>query len=295
MSETKRVRKDDILKALPAGFKTIDELAKILAESDAAKRREDLKNWYIAGEGLHGLPPDQQEIMFAKSKDYNKYLGEIAEIGKALPQNTEALRDSIQLYFERLVERERAGIAERMKIVGDKADADEKVRRENIQYLADAKAREAEVTEKGKKYDAELIHVNAFDVEVKKRAEELGILELNLERKTNELSGMRKDLKEREAALIKQEHEYGQAAKEISDALTYARLLKNVVGPKIEGFQTMLDEFRNYFQNALKKLPDAQLPPAALPDDLLMPGGGGETMLGLETRPKPPQPPSKPK
>ncbi len=265
MNETsKHGKKDDILYAIPAGFKTIDELAKILAEGDVSRRKEELKAWYIKNE-FPNSPPDRQEIMFAKSKNYQKYLSEIEEIDKAMPQNTVALRESLLLYFNRLTERERATLEERMKIVGDKAQEDEKIRKENMQYLADAKAREAEVTEKGRRYDAELARVNDYDVKLKARSEELGILELNLERKTNELSGMRKDLKDREAAVIKQEHEYGQAAKEISDALTYARMLKTVVGPKIEGFHTMLDEMATYFQNALKKLPNTQVPPTASP------------------------------
>ncbi len=296
MSDTKRVRKEDILKAIPAGFKTIDDLAKILADGDAAKRKEDLKNWYIAGEGLHSLPLDQQEVMFAKSKDYQKYMGEVAEIDKALPQNTEALRDFLQLYFERLVERERSGFEEKMKIACAEAQKSTDFMKQNKDLLTTAQARTDEAIEKGKKYDTELIRVNNKDIELKKREEDLGISELNLERKANEFGDMRNNLKAREAAIVKQEHEYGQAAKEISDALTYARMLKGVVGPKIEGFQTMLDEMANYFQNALKKLPNTQVPPSK-PDDLIMPPGeGGETMLGLDVpyKPRPPQPPKTP-
>lgn len=266
MSETsKRGRKDDILYALPAGFKTIDELAKILAESDAAKRREDLKNWYIAGEGLHGLAPEQQEIMFAKSKDYHKYLGEIAEIDKALPKNTEALLDSLLLYFNRLTERERAALEDKMKMVRDKAQEDEKIMKENTAFLRTAQAREVELNEKGKNYDAELTRVTNYEGALKKRAKEMDTLHGDLENRANELNQNAKDLEEREAAVIKQEIEYAQIAKEVSDALTYARMLKTVVGPKVEGFKTMLDEMTVYFQNVLKKLPNAQAPGPAVP------------------------------
>ena len=288
MSETsKRGRKDEILYALPAGFKTIDELAKILAESDAAKRREDLKNWYIAGEGLHGLPPDKQEIMFAKSNDYNKYLGEIAEIDKALPKNTEALLDSLLLCFNRFTERERAALEDKMKIVGDKAQEDEKIMKENTAFLRTAQAREVELKEKGKNYDAELTRVTDYEGTLKKRAKEMDALHGNLEKRAGELNETARDLEEREAVITKQEHEYAQIAKEVSDALAYAKLFKNVVGPKVEGFKTMLDEMTVYFQNVLKKLPSAQVPPAAPPakkaeDGLLMPGtDAGATMLGL--------------
>ncbi len=296
MSETsKRGRKEDILYALPAGFKTIDELAKIFAESDAAKRREDLKSWYIAGEGLHGLPLDKQETLFAKSKDYHKYLGEIVEIDKALPKNTESLRDYLLLFFNRLTERERAALEDKMKIVGDKAQEDEKIMKENTAFLRTAQAREVKLIEKDKNYDAELTRVTDYEGTLKKRAKELDALHGNLENRANELNQTAKDLEEREAAVIKQEIEYAQIAKEVSDALAYAKMFKNIVGPKVEGFKTMLDEMTVYFQNALKKLPRAQVPPAAPPakkaeEGLLMPGAdAGATMLGLDVplKPKP--------
>jgi chromosome segregation ATPase len=286
MSETKRIKKDDILKALPAGFKTIDELAKILAESDIAKRKEDLKSWYVIGEGLQSLPADQQDIMFAKSKDYPKYLSEVAEIDKSLSHNTKAFSDSLLLYFKRLTERERASFEKKMKEVGDKAQDDERIMRENRDYLVKAQAREAEIVEKGKRYDAELERISAYEASLKKRAEELDNLHSDLEIKMGELNEKRKSLKERESAVEKQEQEYGLVAKEISDALTYSRMLKTVVGPKIEGFHTMLDEMATYFQNALKKLPNSQVTPAPpakkAEDDLLMPGpDAGATMLGF--------------
>jgi hypothetical protein len=287
MNETsKHSRKEDILYALPAGFKTIDELAKILAESDASKRRENLKSWYMAGEGLHGLPPEKREIMFAKSKDYQKYLAEIAEIDKALPQNTKAFGDSLMLYFNRLTDRERVSLEKKMKEVGDKAQADEKLMKENRDYLVQAQTHEAEIVEKGKRYDVELTRVTDYETTLKKRSTEMDALHGDLENRASELSLNAKDLKEREAAIVKQEHEYGQVAKEISDALTYAKMLKTVVGPKIEGFQTMLDEMAIYFQNALKILPNTQVPPALPPakkvENVLMPGpDAGATMLGF--------------
>ncbi|MEM3154455.1 MAG: hypothetical protein QW165_02705 [Candidatus Woesearchaeota archaeon] len=281
MSETKRIRKEEILKALPAGFKTIDELAKILAEGDAAKRKEDLKAWYMTGEGLYSFPPDKQEIMFAKSKNYQNYLNEIAEIDKALPKNTEALRDSLLLYFDNLTKRERASIEKKMKEIGDKALEDERIARENQAYFKQVQAREAEVIEKGKRYDAELTRVNAYDLELKKRSAELDILQGDLERKMGELNETRKELKVLQIAIAKQEQEYARVAKEISGALAYARMLKQVVGPKIEGFHNMLVEMSTYFQNALKKLPNTQVPTA---EDIVLPESASinsETILDM--------------
>jgi myosin heavy subunit len=283
MSETsKRGKKDDILYAMPSGFKTIDDLAKILAEGEAAKRKEDLKNWYIAGEGLQSMPPDKQDLMFAKSKDYPKYLSEMAEIDKALPQNTKAFGDFLLNYFNRLTERERASLEEKMKVAADSAKESETFIKQNKDYLKHAQESEAEIVEKGKRYDAELERISAYEVSLKKRAEELDNLQSDLEIKIGELNAKRKSLKERESSVEKQEQEYGLAVKEISDALTYSRMLKTVVGPKIEGFHTMLDEMASYFQSALKKLPNTQVPPAAPADELLMPGpDAGATMLGF--------------
>jgi DNA repair exonuclease SbcCD ATPase subunit len=290
MSETsKRGKKDDILYAMPSGFKTIDELAKILAEGDSAKRKEDLKNWYIAGEGLQSMPPDKQDLMFAKSKDYPKYLSEMAEIDKALPQNTKAFGDFLLNYFNRLTERERASLEEKMKVAADSAKESETFIKQNKDYLKHAQEREAELAEKEKRYDAELARVSEIEGKLKKREKEQELVQGGLEQRSLQLNKAQEKLnaehevmRQREAAVSAREKSIDSDYKEISDALTYARMLKTVVGPKIEGFHTMLDEMASYFQSALKKLPNAQVPTAAPADELLMPGpDAGATMLGF--------------
>jgi hypothetical protein len=275
MSETsKHGKRDDILYALPAGFKTLDDLVKVLVQGDVAVRKAELREWYIRGGGFSNLPPDQQDIMFAKSPEYQEFLRYCAEIDRAVPENSKALAKSLHLYFERLTERERATLEKKMKEIGDKAQEDERTRRENMEYLAGAKAREAEVIEKGRRYDAELERLDKIKTGLDQRSRQLTEREGKVQVRESaaaQYDERERQLRAREEELARQELELSVQAKRLAGALSDVAAFKKFAETTGRTLYAGIEGFAQYLKDVATR--------RTAKEDLVMPPGG----LGQET------------
>jgi chromosome segregation ATPase len=297
MSETsKRNLKHDIIYGIPE-FKTADEIVKFLSEGDVPRRKAELREWYLAGEGLHSLPPDQQETLFVKSPQYQQYLHDLAEVDRAVSKIADGLRASFDRFQTQFLDRTRRQLEERMQLVAGQE-------REAADVLGQYKDKLREVSEQGKRYDAELERVS-------RREEELKVLQSGLEQRSLKLTEKEKQLKvreevavkyaereqqlkAREEALDKLELASGERARELAQALSDVAAFRKFSEERGKMLYESLEGFAQYLTDLVARRSGAK---DAKPDDIALPRAkADETVLDLDISvapPKQPQPPSK--
>jgi len=316
MSETsKRNLKHDIIYGIPE-FKTADELVTFLAEGDVTRRKAALREWYVAGEGLHGLPPDQQDVLFTRSPQYQQYLHDLAEVDKAVPKIAEGLRVSFDHFQKQFLDRNRAQLEEKLKLLAGQEREAADLLGQYKGKLKEVAQRAADVDEKEKKYDAELENV------VRREAEQK-VLQDGLERRSGQLTDREikvkaregatakydereRQLKAREEEVARTENELGEQAKKLAQGLSDMTVFRKYTDTTVKALYSSLDGFATYLRDIVDRRSGAQpTGPVATStrkggEDLLMPPGGSlgpETALDLDISvalPKPPQPPSPP-